>query len=94
MVNLPAQITGAAGVHISGLLLANGPGTAVVLADQGSAVPALAVWYKAQMPGGDFYTGVARRACKQTTRGGHKRDSNHPVPTTHPPHGQNLLSLP
>jgi hypothetical protein len=66
VVNLPTQLEEAGPVTITGNLLANGPGAALVLADQGNDVPGLAVGYRAQLPGGTLYTGVARFACTRS----------------------------
>lgn len=65
-VNLSTRIEDAASMRITGQMLANGSGAAVMLADQGNAVPGLVVGYKAQLPGGIFYTGLARFACSST----------------------------
>lgn len=48
---------------IIGQLFSGGPGAALALADQGSEVPGLVVGYKAQLPDGVLYTGMARLAC-------------------------------
>ncbi|MNR45398.1 hypothetical protein D3C85_1642410 [compost metagenome] len=53
-------------MSITGLLLGPGAGAGMVLADQGSEVPALVVAYRAQLPGGVLYNGVARFACNKT----------------------------
>lgn len=65
-VNLSTHIEDAASMSITGLLLGPGPGAGMVLADQGSEVPALVVAYRAQLPGGALYNGVARFACNKT----------------------------
>lgn len=65
-VNLSTRIEDAASMRITGQMLANGSGAAVMLADQDNAVPGLVVGYKAQLPGGIFYTGLARFACSST----------------------------
>lgn len=63
-VDLSTRIERAGAMPITGRMLAQGPGAAIALADQGSATPALVVAYKARPPGGDLYTGVARLQCK------------------------------
>ncbi|MCD2514103.1 hypothetical protein [Comamonas endophytica] len=63
-VDLHTRIRSAGSMPITGRMLAQGPGAAIALADQGSATPALVVGYKAQLPGGNLYSGVARFACK------------------------------
>ncbi|MCD2514104.1 hypothetical protein [Comamonas endophytica] len=60
---LSAEITDVEQTSYSGLLLAQGPGAALMLADQGSPIPGLVMGYRAQLPGGTFYTGVARFSC-------------------------------
>lgn len=62
-VNLSTQLRNASSSSITGQLLANGPGAAITLADQGSEVPGFVLWYKAQLPGGALYNGVARFTC-------------------------------
>lgn len=53
-------------MSITGLLFGPGPGAGMVLAGQGSDVPALVVAYRAQLPGVAVYNGMARLACKKT----------------------------
>lgn len=60
---LSAEITDVDSTSFTGLLLAQGPGAALMLADQGSPIPGLVMGYRAQLPGGTFYTGVARLSC-------------------------------
>lgn len=62
-VSLATTIVSPTALSITGHMLANGPGAAVVLAGQGGEVPALVVGYKAQVSNGSYYTGVARFAC-------------------------------
>lgn len=62
-VDLATTIGNATSMPITGRFLAQGQGAAITLADQGSAAPALIVGYKAQLPGGVLYTGVARFTC-------------------------------
>lgn len=65
-VNFTQHFQEAGPVTATGNPLAYGPGTALALADQGDAVPGLAVGYRAQLPGGTLYTGVARFICSRT----------------------------
>lgn len=62
-VSLATKIKNPAYMSVTGNMFANGPGAAVVLANQGGAVPGLAVGYRAQLPGGDLYLGVASFVC-------------------------------
>lgn len=62
-VNLFTHTEQAGYMHLTGQLLANGPGAAIALADQDSGIPGLVVGYKAQLPSGALYNGVARLAC-------------------------------
>ena len=64
--NLATQIQEAASMSVIGLLLGPGAGAGMVLADQGSDVPSLVVAYRAQLPNGGLYNGVARFTCKKT----------------------------
>lgn len=59
----PAKIGDPAYVTMAGQLLSSGSGTALTLADQDSEAPALVMGYKAQLPSGASYIGVARFAC-------------------------------
>ena len=62
-VDFSTHIEGAGVMPITGQFFANGPGAAVTLAAQGSDVPGLAIGYRARMPGGALYLGVARLTC-------------------------------
>jgi len=62
-LNLDHDLDDPTGISSKGQLYGSGPGTAVGLADQGNAVPGLVVWYRAQLPGGSRYNGVARLTC-------------------------------
>ncbi|WP_159915766.1 hypothetical protein [Pantoea sp. 18069] len=62
-VDLSTAIQHPPAVSATGRMFANGPGAAIVLANLGDAVPGLVVGYRAQLPGGDLYLGVARFTC-------------------------------
>lgn len=62
-VDLSTNIKHASAMSVAGHMFANGPGAAIVLANHGDAVPGLVVGYRAQLPGGDLYMGVARFFC-------------------------------
>lgn len=62
-VDLSTHIDNAPSMLITGQFFANGAGAAVMLADQGSAAPGLAVGYRIRLPDGALYLGVARFAC-------------------------------
>lgn len=63
---LDTQIREAASMSVIGLLLGPGAGAGMVLANQGSDVPALIVAYRGQLPGAGLYNGVARFACTKS----------------------------
>ena len=62
-VSLATTINKPTAMGVTGHMFANGPGAVVALANQGDAVPGLVVGYRAQLPGGDLYLGVARFVC-------------------------------
>lgn len=62
-VDLATHIKNAGQISLRGPFFGSGPGAAITLAAQGSADPALSVGYRAQMPGGALYLGVARFNC-------------------------------
>lgn len=62
-VDLSTSITHPSALSATGRMFASGPGAAIVLANQGDAVPGLVVGYRAQLPGGGLYLGVARFVC-------------------------------
>lgn len=64
-VSLATKINDPAAMSVTGHMFANGQGAAVALANQGDAVPGLVVGYRAQLPGGDLYLGVARFVCSK-----------------------------
>lgn len=64
-VSLATKIQNPASMGVTGHMFANGPGAVVALANQGDAVPGLVVGYRAQLPGGDLYLGVARFVCSK-----------------------------
>lgn len=62
-VDLSRSITEVHQVAVKGLMFANGAGAAMTLTDQGTGIPGLVVGYRAQLPGGTLYNGVARFEC-------------------------------
>ncbi|MEG1769076.1 MAG: hypothetical protein RR311_11470 [Comamonas sp.] len=64
-VSLATKIEDPGSMSVTGHMFANGQGAAVALANQGDAVPGLVVGYRAQLPGGDLYLGVARFVCSK-----------------------------
>lgn len=64
-VDLATKIKDPGSMSVTGHMFANGQGAAVALANQGDAVPGLVVGYRAQLPGGDLYLGVARFVCSK-----------------------------
>jgi len=64
-VSLSTKIQDPTSMSVTGRMFANGPGAAVVLANQGDAVPGLVVGYRVHLPGGEPYIGVARFVCSR-----------------------------
>jgi len=62
-VDLSTHIKAVAHMSIMGAFFGSGPGAAVTLASQGNSDPALSIGYRARMPGGALYLGVARLTC-------------------------------